>query len=140
MVDIENAVYTEVRAAAKAVASNIDCSGTYVPVPKHFPHLYFAETENRVYTDSITLNSRENHARVQYQADVYCIGETKKTDAKAIAAAVDEKMLSLGFVREFMGNTPNMDDSIYRVTLRYSGIVSVGEQKGANTVYRVYNS
>ena len=125
MIDAENKVFDTVSKALKtAHGSTLFVTGEYVPSPPIFPAVSIAEADNYVATRYRTLNI-ENAANVMYEINVYSNKTAgKKSEAKAIASTADETMASLGFVRTMRNTIPNLNDaSIYRIVLRYSGVI-----------------
>ena len=133
MIDIENRVYTAVREAVKARLTNI--SSTRNAMVQALPAMEFYEVGNSVYTPSITLERRENHAVVSFECNIY---SHEKQEAKEIAGLVDDCMAGMGFTRTLKTPTPNIDRTIYRLTMRWEGVVSRGMDKGAYTEHLVY--
>lgn len=124
MIDIESDVYDYAENALKAAHSSVYVSGEYVPAPPEFPAVSIVEMDNRVYERARTLNI-ENAARVTFECNVYSNkAANKKSEAKAIAATLDDAFAAIGFTRTFKNPVPNMNDAtIYRIVLRYEAIV-----------------
>ena len=124
MIDIDNDVYDYVEKTLKAAYSNIHVSGEYVAAPPEFPSVSIVETDNSVYERMRTLRI-ENAARVMYEVNIYSNkAANKKSEAKAIAATIDDALSAIGFTRTFRNPVPNMNDStIYRIVCRYEAIV-----------------
>ncbi|WIF95016.1 hypothetical protein [Caminicella sporogenes] len=83
--------------------------------PKDFsklPHISFYEQFNRDYLKKGT----EKLTEIVIQIDIW-----HRRSAGAIAKAVDEKMNSIGFRREFAADIP--DPVVKHKTMRYRGIV-----------------
>ena len=74
----------------------------------------------------MTAQEREFASEQTFTVNIFTVSETPKSDAKAIAQNVDGTMKTLGFRRAMYLRTPNVDRNIYRLTLRYSGLVSMG--------------
>lgn len=141
MIDIEAAIFTSVYNAVIAVYPSADISSTYVETPSAFPHVSLVEVDNQVYQESQTLGGIENHARLLYQADIYSNNSaTAKSICKGIAQVIDDAMVSNGFQRITASQIPNIDRTLYRITLRYQGVVSKGIESGDNTNYLIYTS
>lgn len=133
MINIENEVYSAVSGKVRAEISDIYISGEYVKSPPKFPAVSLVEMNNNVYTNTQTSEGNENHASVMYEVNVYS-NKTygKKTECKTIMSIIDEEMTNLGFTRSMLQPIPNMDDAtIYRITARYTAIVSKN-----NIIYR----
>lgn len=122
--DIENYVYTQVRNAVLVAFSNADVSSEYVENPAKFPHICLEMTNSTNIAEFMTAQNREFATQQTYTANIYTNTPTAKSDAKAIAVVVDSVMQGLGFRRALYSRTPNIDRTIYRLTLRYEGIVS----------------
>lgn len=132
MIDIENAVFTEVATALRARFSGITVESVTTYSPSKFPCVCIEETDNYSLLSTRDTASNEKHATVVYEVNVYSNkANGKKTEAKTILAAVDEVMNGLGFTR--LTKTPiNLDDATkYRVFARYRAVVSTNK-----TIYR----
>lgn len=132
MIEIENAVFTEVAAALRARFTEITVEGVTTYSPSKFPCVCIEETDNYALLSTRDTASNENHAVVVYEVNVYSNkAKGKKSEAKAILAVVDDVLNGLGFTR--MTKTPiNLDDATkYRVFVRYRAVVSTNK-----TIYR----
>ena len=132
MIDIENAVFTEVATALRARFPGITVESVTTYSPSKFPCVCIEETDNYSFLSTRDTASNENHATVVYEVNVYSNkANGKKMEAKAILAAVDEVLNGLGFTR--LTKTPiNLDDATkYRVFARYRAVVSANK-----TIYR----
>lgn len=132
MIDIENAVFTEVATALRANFPGITVESVTTYSPSKFPCVCIEETDNYSLLSTRDTASNENHATVVYDVNVYSNkAKGKKTEAKAILAAVDSVLNGLGFTRTT--KTPiNLDDATkYRVFARYRAVVSTNK-----TIYR----
>ena len=123
MIDIENYVYTQVRTAIKSVRPLADVSGTYIDIPSSFPHVSIEETDNASVASTISTSDREYAANVTFTVNIYTNTATAKTDAKEIAAVVNDAFTDLGFVRSMKQEMPNIDRTIYRLILRFQATV-----------------
>lgn len=130
MIDIESYVYTQVRNAILGAYSNVDVSNEYTDNPAQFPHVSFEMSDNTTDVGSMTAEDREFASLQTFTANIYTTSNTRKSDAKRIASVVDNTMSALGFRRSLYLRTPNMDRNVYRLTIRYMGIVSRGYDGG----------
>ena len=126
MIDIESTVFDRVAEALEEKFGDIYVAS--VPLagaPPELPAVCLWEQSNIALAKSQTAQSRENHAKLMYQCEVYSnLTSGKKQQAKAIAALVDEKMQELGFTRTFGQPVPNIADlTIFRYTMRFEGII-----------------
>ena len=126
MIDIENDVFDTVATALRAAFPGIYCTGEYVPAPPRFPAVSIVEADNRV-VENMRTRRIENASAVMYEVNVYSNKASgKKSEAKAIAATLDEAFASIGFTRTLRNQVPNLNDAtIYRVVCRYEAIVDI---------------
>lgn len=119
MIDIENLVYTNIRNAVKAYNSSISVSGSYEPTPSSFPHVSVEETDSYTVASAISNTDRERAADLTYTVNIYTNTATAKTDARKIAAVVNDAFVAMGFNRSMKQEMPNIDRTIYRLILRF---------------------
>ena len=133
MIDIESAVFNRVADRVREQFPDIFMVGEYVNSPASFPAVSLVEMDNSTRIETIDSGSRENHANVMYEVNVYSnktVG--KKSECKAIIALIDEEMLAMGFSRSTLTPVPNeYDSTIYRMVGRYRAAVSSN-----NTIFR----
>lgn len=126
MIDIENSVFNEISTKVREGFPALYMVGEYVKTPPKFPCVSLVEMDNQSYQPTEDSGSSENHASLMYEVNIYSnktVG--KKAECKAIAALIDERMLSMGFARMMLQPIPNLDDAtIYRMVGRYRGVVS----------------
>ena len=125
MIDMENEVFNAVATALRASYSGITVSGEYAEEFARFPAVTLVEADNRVVPSMRTCENMENAVTVMYELNVYSNkAKEKKAEAKAIADTADGVLASLGFLRTFRQQVPNLRDAtIYRVTCRYIGML-----------------
>lgn len=126
MIDIESDIFNTVATEVRAKYPDSYMVGEYVKTPPKFPCISLVEMDNQSYQRTEDSGSAENHVSVMYEVNIYSNKTTgKKTECKAIAALIDERMLALGFARTMLQPIPNGDDAtIYRMVGRYSAIIS----------------
>lgn len=130
MIDVENALYTDVR----NVINDICKSGTTeVNTPSSFPYVSLVQKDNPTYEKTVTSGNNENHVKPMIQVDVY--SDKSKSECKSICSTVDDVMRSDGFSRT-MGYEPIVNGPNYwRFTARYTGVVS----KNSDNEYSVHS-
>lgn len=139
MIDIENYIFDKVATAVTTVYSNCAYYSVETDTPSSFPCITMEQSQNEVYQESMDSSDMENHARITYEFNVYSnLDNGKKAQAKAIADIIDKTMKDNNFIREFYSPMPNIDRTIYRIILRYSGIVAKGVENGDNILYHIY--
>ena len=126
MIDIENQVFDKVAKALRAKYKGIYVNSEPLDVPPAFPAVTLYQRSTSAYERSQTAESRENHATVMYETDVYSnLSNGAKQQAKAIFADINTLMEQMGFIRTFGQPVDNFaDTSIYRFKGRYKGVVS----------------
>lgn len=140
MIDIETILFDKVARAVRTFDDAIACYGEYVDAPEAFPCMCMYEIDNRTYARSRTLGETENHAQVTYEINIYTArNDGGKQQAKLIADVVDDALSGCLFTRTFRGNTPNIDRNIYRITMRYTAVVSKPGYLGEDGYYTIYS-
>lgn len=143
MIDIENivfdTVYNALNTAYGSTYPDMTIYGEYVPAPSGFPSVQIVEADNYTYTRTQDEQLTEHNARLMYTVDVYTDNITgKKSLAKQIANTVDTEMQNMKFTRTMYSQTPNVDRTIYRITMRYEAVVAEPKTIDGNTVYQMY--
>lgn len=139
MIDIENCIFDKVVSAVLAQYPTCSYYSVATESPSTFPCITMEEVDNAVLQETMDSSALENHARISYEINIYTnIDEGKKAQAKSIFSIVDNIMQANNFVREFYAPMPNYDITIYRITIRYSGIVAKGVENGDNILYHIY--
>lgn len=139
MIDIEHIVFDTVAKAVNAVYSGAECFSEPEPVINRFPCVTIVEENNETYTRSQDNALQEHHARLSYTINVYSdLATGAKEQAKGIAAIIDTTMQSMKFTRTVKTPTPNIERTIYRITMRYTVVASAGHLSGTNTVHQMY--
>lgn len=124
MIDIENLVCDKVFRAVNAAFRNAVCYSEYVEVPAAFPCVTLYEADNRSYRPSDDEQLSDHQVHVMYECNVYSDKSNgKKAEAKQIADIVDSTMQSMKFTRTMRSQIPNVDRTIYRVTMRFEAVV-----------------
>ncbi len=141
MIDVENIIFTRLATMLRAEFGVISVYGEYVELPASFPCVTVVETDNKVLRRTRDLSGVEHHAQVLYEINVYTNDASgKKSRAKEIANAIDDKMSEMQFTRIFRGQVPNIDRTIYRITMRFEGVVGEGRDINGETVYQLYTT
>ena len=140
MIDIENKVLDTVFAAVRNQYTNANCYGEYVAVPAGFPCVCLYEQSNTTYRRSQDTDLQEHQSNLMYSCNVYSDkANGKKAEARAIAKLVDETMQRMKFTRTFFEPLPNIDRTVYRITMRYEAVA--GEPivtENNNITYQMY--
>lgn len=138
MIDVENVIFTHLATAIRSAFSGISVYGEYIETPASFPCVTVVEADNRVLESTRDLSGVEHYAKVMYEINVYTNDANgKKAKAKEISNVIDNVMSGLLFTRTFRGQTPNIDRTIYRITLRYEAVVREGIEMNGKIVHQM---
>lgn len=147
MIDVENLVISTVSTALHSAFDEgfpgLVVYGEYVAAPTSFPCVCIVEDDNYRYTAADDEQLAEHYANLVYTVNVYANDGYKKTTAREIAKAVDDCMANMKFTRTMQNQLPNIDRSIYRITMRYTAVVGEPitvstEGNVTTTTYSVY--
>lgn len=142
MIDIENKVYNDVVNAIKQKFGNqypnLSMYSEYEEVPSSFPCVTIVEDNNTRLRSADDDSKKEHYARVMYTCNIYTNTTDKKMLAKSIADTIDRVMSNIGFTRIMRTQIPNIDRTIYRLSLRYEGIVDEGKSVGNKKIHTIY--
>lgn len=140
MIDIENKILDTVFTAVRTTYTTAQCYGEYVSVPAAFPCVCLYEANNTTHKKSQDTTLLEHQSNLMYECNVYSDkANGKKAEARAIADLIDKTMQGMKFTRTFYQPLPNLDRTIYRITLRWEAVA--GEPittENGNTIYQMY--
>lgn len=124
MINIENELFTLIANNIEKKFPNVFVSSKYINRPTKLPAVSIIETNNITNQSTLDSSNTENHAIVTYDINVYSKSQNSKTESEEIANVIDEQMISLGFNRIILQPMANIDDSVYRLVLRYTAVIS----------------
>lgn len=131
MINIFNQAYTLLVNALATYDENIKTSSVYTNTPSDYPFVSFEEIDNSVYELTSDSCDIENHARIEFEINIYTKNPQKKSKGDAIANVVDNLLKQYNFVRQSKNVLQDTNETIYRIVIRYSGVVSKD-----NVIYR----
>lgn len=140
MISIENLMVDKVNTAVaslKATYPKLRVVSDYVYTSETFPLISVVESDNYTHLATQDAALKDHAANVAFEINIFANDSKKKSTAKKIAAAVDKCMLENLFTRTFMGQTPNVDETVFRITMRYTAVVWP-VVNGNNTTYQMY--
>lgn len=124
MIDYSDQIYSWLTYSLREKFPKIYTSKLETAAPPVFPAVSIVQKNNATYrrTRDACL---ENHVSVMFQIDIYTNGkDNKERQAQDIRNTVSDLMQSIGFNRTVCEPTPNLADmSIYRITMRFTGII-----------------
>lgn len=126
MINIENEIFDIIAKTVRIAYPNAYVVGEYVKSPAKFPCVSIVEMNNVTYERTQTSDSRENHADLTYEINIYSNKSSgKKSECRTIASLIDTEFSKFGFNRITLQPIPNGEDvTIYRMVGRYRGVVS----------------
>ena len=122
MIDYSNEIFNTAAKRLRSVYSGIQVIGEYVETPAKFPTVTLDEISNV----PVHLSSGHivKYARVVYRCQIYCNGEGKRQQARAIYDSLDQILMSVGLVAKTYTTTPAVYNSeIYCITATYEGVI-----------------
>lgn len=124
MIDNFNEIYTRITSALQEYDSKVKTSSVYTNSPSSYPFVSVELIEDYVYERGSDSGDIENFANNAYEINVYSKGNTAMSKARELSMVVDNFMKSVGFTR--VSKTPMQDqnETLYRIILRYEGVVS----------------
>ena len=138
MIDLENTIFDRV-ATQLRTHHDIKVYGEYVAEPASFPCVNMWESSNSVWAEGESNTSLDDYVNVTYTIQVFTNTPTKKADGKALANEIDDIMLGLRFRRTLLQQVPNIDRTIYRIELRYTGLIKRTDFGDADTtIFNIY--
>lgn len=140
MIDIENKVVNEIKTSLVNEFPDIKVYAEFIPEKATYPCVSVNEIGNYVAEQHRDNSSIENYANLSYEINAFSEGTNNKAQCKNIVENIDNTMLGLGFSRTSKTPIPNSDRSIYRIVIRYNGLVSKGIEVGSNTKYTIYKN
>ena len=124
MIDIFNELYTLVVNTLTTYDNTISYSSVYTNMPTNYPFVSMEEISDSVYTNGSDSDEIENFANKEYEINIYTKNPNKKSKCDSIAQVVDTLLKSKGFVRVSKNILQDENETIYRLIVRYSGVVS----------------
>lgn len=124
MINIFNEVYTLLVDTLASYNDKIGTSSVYTNTPPTYPFVSFEEINNSVYEQTSDSCDVENHALIEFEANIYTDNPNKKSKGDGIANVIDNLLKQYNFVRLSKNVLQSTDETIYRIVLRYSVVVS----------------
>ena len=140
MISIENFIVNKVNtavAALKTTYPKLRVVSDYIETSETFPLITVVESDNYSHLATQDAALVDHAVNVSFEVNIFANDKKKKSTAKAIAAVVDAEMLNNLFTRTFMGQVPNVDRTVFRITMRYTAVVWP-VVNGNNITYQMY--
>ena len=124
MIDFEKEVLTRVTTDLSSSYPGCTFVGSTQYYPSSFPCVTGEEADNYSYVPSQDSGSNDNEASVMYEFNVYSNKRSgKKEEARGIAAVLSNTMSLLGFTRTTCRPFNDNNGTIYRIVLRFTGVI-----------------
>lgn len=140
MISIENLIVSKVNTAVaslKTTYPKLRVVSDYIETSETFPLITVVESDNTTHLATQDSALEDHAVNVSYEINIFANDKKKKSTAKTIAAVVDAEMLNNLFTRTFMGQVPNVDRTVFRITMRYTAVVWP-VVNGNNITYQMY--
>lgn len=126
MIDYEDDILAAVRQGLEnAFPQGIPLYDQTILTPSEFPCVCVEEIDNYIYQRSIDSGSKENHAVLAYEVNVFSNRTyDKRGQCKSIFAAVSDVLTGLGFTRLSMNPVNINDSTAYRLVGRFTAVIS----------------
>ena len=122
MIDVSNEIFNAVATAVRANHPSAAVIGENISKPASFPTVAMDETYN---VDSqMDSSSEAKYAAVTYRVQVFCAGDGKRADARAIFGTVADVLRGLNLIRKTYTTTPDVyNSSVYQITATFEADV-----------------
>ena len=124
MIDVFNEIYNALVGRLALYDDTITTSSVYENMPTDFPFVSLEEIDNVVYQNGMNDCEIENFSDIDYEVNIYTQNALRKTKANDILQVVDTFFKELGFIRMSKNNLQDNSGNVYRIVVRYSGVVS----------------
>lgn len=128
MIDLSHEIFTAIAEDVRAQYAPITVIGESISVPAQFPCVAIDEIYN--VPAHLDTSDRETYNSVTYRVQVFCTGDNKRAQARAIFKTVADKCWQLNLVRKTYTTLPDVyNSSIYQITatfeadIRYDGMI-----------------
>lgn len=128
MIDLSHEIFTAIAEDLRAQYDPITVIGESISVPAQFPCVAIDEIYN--VPSHLDTSDRESYNAVTYRVQVFCTGDNKRAQARAIFKTVADKCWQLNLVRKTYTTLPDVyNSSIYQITatfeadIRHDGMI-----------------
>lgn len=123
-----NAIYTKVYNAVKAVVSNVNVTQTYTAKPSSFPTVFVREIGRLTPPVTASFSNAQDISERTWEAQVFSnLSPGAKEQAYKLMDGVKEAMRNLYFIEIFESPMDQTDKSIYCLVARFRRIIGSGE-------------
>lgn len=122
MIDISNEIFTQIATQVRQNHSPVTVIGESISIPAQFPCVAVDEIYN--VPSHLDTSAQESYNAVTYRVQVFCTGDDKRAQARAIFQTVAEVCWGLNLVRKTYTTTPDVyNSSIYQISATFEADV-----------------
>ena len=123
-----NAIYTKVYNAVKAVVGDVNVTQTYTPKPSSFPTVFVREIGRLTPPQTASFSNTQDISERTWEAQVFSnLSPGAKEQAYKLMDGVKGAMRGLYFLETFESPMDQTDKSIYCLVARFRRIIGSGE-------------
>lgn len=123
-----NAIYTKVYNAVKAVESNVFVTQTYTPKPSTFPTVFIREIGRFTPQPTASFSNAQDISERTWEAQIFSnVSGGAKEQAYKLLDAVKDAMRGLYFLETFESPIDQTDKNIYCLVARFRRVIGGGE-------------
>ena len=128
MIDVSHEILTAIATQVRSAHSPVTVIGESISVPAQFPCVAIDEVYN--VPSHLDTSQQETYNAVTYRVQVFCTGDDKRAQARAIFKTVADVCWDLNLMRKTYTTLPDVyNSSIYQITatfeadIRHDGMI-----------------
>lgn len=123
-----NAIYTKIRAAARAEVGTTNCTQTYEGKPSKFPTVFAREIGRLTPPSTVTISNAQDIYETTWEVQIFSNLKTgAKEQAYGLMDAVKSALRELYFVETMENPIENGNNTYYTLVARFRRIIGSGE-------------
>lgn len=128
-----NAIFTRIYTAVKAIVSNANVTQTYTAAPSVFPTVFAREIGRLTPIGTPTFSNKQEISETTWEVQVFSNLKTgAKEQAYKLMDGVKGALRQLYFVETFESPLEQTDKSVYCLVARFRRIIGSGEDMPTN--------
>jgi len=128
MIDVSHEIFTAIATQVRSEHNPVTVIGESISVPAQFPCVAIDEVYN--VPSHLDTSNQEAYNSVTYRVQVFCTGDDKRAQARAIFKTVSDVCWDLNLMRKTYTTLPDVyNSSIYQITatfeadIRHDGMI-----------------
>ena len=123
-----NAIYTNIRAAAIAEVGTVNVTQTYAPTPTKWPTVFAREIGRFTPDEAVTISNAQDIYETTWEVQIFSnLKPGAKEQAYGLMDAVKGAMRSMYFVETMENPVDIGNESYYTLVARFRRIIGSGE-------------